>query len=331
VGAITSRADTLAAHSSARSRGVSDDLVCPHLYRTDPIFRLLLGRWRLGEQGVAMLTLVLGFGVLSAWYLVSWALDPATRCRRGPFEYYSATLGDLLLIPLLNAIAVRYLCRVVGGLCRVAAATQRGAWRLLALVERAYNAPLGRTFALAVMAAAVALEHLDELYGLDRNRTVPEWGRPRLSALYHQSFFACETLIVASLAVRHIVTTRLLLRLARNGSYRSRLRVVAEQSQRLYGWVLLGWGAFVSLRVTDFFYLTPSVSLQAIAALPAPLTVLAVYYLALIGTGVIPAVAVTRRYELGWAHAPLLLMGACLLVPIAGPAVRILVARLLAV
>ena len=65
----------------------------------DPVFRLLVGRWGLGEQGVAVLTAALGFGVLTAWYLAGLAVDPAARGRRGPFEYFTATVGDLVLRP----------------------------------------------------------------------------------------------------------------------------------------------------------------------------------------------------------------------------------------
>jgi hypothetical protein len=328
---VAPRLDAVVTGGVPRSRAADGNAGAPTLYRNDPVFRLLLGRWRLGERGVAALTLVLGFGVLTTWYLIGLAVDPAARGRRGPLEYYSASLGDLALIPLLNAAAVRHVRRVVEGLLLAIAATHHGARRLLALVERSYNAPQGRTFAVAVAAVAVTLQHLDELYGLDRNWTVPEWGHLRPVAAYHQLFFACEAFVVAFLVVRHVVTVRLLLRLGRDETGRARLAPVAEQGLRIYGWVLLGWGAFVSLRVMDFFHLTPTVSAAAIVMLPAPMTALVVYYVALIVTGVAPTVGVIRRYELGWAGRPIALLAACLVAPVAGPAGRILVARFLSI
>ncbi len=298
--------------------------------KSDPVFRLLLCRWRLRERGVAVLTMVVGFGVLATWYLVDLATDPAVRGRRGLFGYYSASLGDLVLVPLLNAAAVRYARLIPGGLPLAVASTRRHARRLLTLIEGAYNAPQGRAFAIAVMAMAAGLQHLDELYGVDRNWTVPEWGRLRAVAVYHQAFFACEAFIIAFLVVRHSVTARLLVRLARDGTSRARLVPVAEEGLRVYAWALLGWGAFVSLRVMDFFHVTATVSARALAELPAPVTTLAVYYVLLLVTGVVPTLAVARRYELGWTRAPLRLIGACVVVPIIGPAARILAARLLA-
>jgi hypothetical protein len=298
--------------------------------RSDAVFRVLLGRWRLHEPGVAVLTMVLGFGVLAAWYFAGLAFDPTARGRRGPFEYYSGSLGDLVLIPLLNAAAVRYVRLIPGGLQLAVAASRRCARPLLTLIERTYNARQGRTFALGVMTVAVVLQHVDELYGIDRNWTVPEWGHLRPVAAYHQAFFACEAFIVAFLVVRHVVTVRLLLRLARNAASRARLACVAADSLRIYGWVLLGWGAFVSLRVMDFFHLTPTVSAAAIAKLPAPMTALVVYYVLLLVTGAVPMAAVTRQYRLGWTSTSTLLTGIAFIVPIAGPAARILAAQLLA-
>ncbi len=297
--------------------------------RSDPVFRLLVGRWGLAEPGVAVLTAALGFGVLTTWYLASLVVDPAVRGRRGPFEYFTATVGDLVLLPLLNAVAVRYVREVVGGLLWVASAARRHARRLVVLVERAYDTPLALAFVLAVVVTAAALQHLDELYGVDRNWTVPECGQLRPAALYHQLFFACEAFIVAWLVARHAVTVRCLLRLARRESLRAGLAAVAERSLRLFGWVLLGWGVFVSLRMMDFFYLTPRASAGALARLSAPVTALVVYYLSTLVTGVLPAVALRRRYGIGWTAGPVLLLGAALVAPLVGPAAWILVARLL--
>jgi hypothetical protein len=297
----------------------------------DPLCQVLLGRWHLREPAVALLTLIVGFGVLTTWYLLELAVDPSRRAQRGPFDYYSASIGDLLLLPLLNAAAMRYARQVVGALSLALTTVQSRARRRLAIIARVYNAPLGRAVALSGAAVALILQHLDELYGLDRNWTVPEWGRPRPTAVYHQLFFACEALIVAFLIVRHVATVRLLLRLGRRAASRARLTAVAERSLRLYGWVLLGWGTFVSLRLMDFFHLTRTVSAQALAALPAPVMALAVYYLALIATGLIPMIAVARRYPLARLRAPIVLIGACLVAPVAGPATRILAARLLSV
>jgi len=297
--------------------------------RMDPVFRLLVGRWGLGEQGLAVLTAALGFGVLTAWYLADLAVDPAARGRRGPFEYFTATAGDLVLLPLLNGVAVRYAREVMGGLLWVVSCAGRHTRRLLAPIERAYNSPLGLAFVLVVVATAAALQHLDELYGVDRNWTVPERGDLRPVAIYHQVFFACEAFIVAFLVVRHAVTVRCLLRLAREGPLRARLTAVAERSLSLFGWVLLGWGIFVSLRMMDFFYLTPTASAGALAELPAPVTTLVVYYVLALVTGILPAVAVRRRYGLGWTAGPVFSLGASLTAPIAGPAAWILVARLL--
>jgi hypothetical protein len=310
---------------------VADDRGALRWCQSDPVFRVLVSRWGLRERGVALLTMLLGFGVLATWYFAGLAFDPAARGRRGPFEYYSGSLGDLVLIPLLNAAAVRYVRLIPGGLQLAVAAGRRCARPLLTLIERAYNAPRGRTFALGVMAVAAALQHVDELYGVDRNWTVPEWGRLRPVAFYHQAFFACEVFIVAFLVVRHVITARLLLRLGRDGTGRARLAPVAEQSLRIFGWVLLGWGSFASLRVMDFFYLAPTVAASALTAFPAVVVVLVVYYVLLLLTGVVPLLAVTLRYRLGWTSASMLLTGIAFIAPIAGPAARILVAQLLAV
>jgi hypothetical protein len=301
------------------------------LFRGDPVFSVLLGRWGLGERGVACLTFALGFGVLATWCLVGLAVDPAARGRRGLFEYYSGTLGDALLLPVLSLAAVRYAWRVQGGLVIALSGAGRHARRLLAAVERAYNAPPGLSFVLSVAVMAVALEHVDELYGVDRNWTVPEWGRLSTAAAYHQAFFACQAYVVAFLVLRHAVTIRLLLRLARLRTSRTELVSLAQRSLWAFGWALLGWGAFVSLRLTDFLHVTPTISARALAALPAPVATLAAYYVALVVAGIAPALAVSRRYALGWSRSSILLNGACLVAPIAGPAVRILAAQLLAV
>jgi len=325
---VASRLDGVATGDVSRPGAAGGNAGVPILFRNDPVFRLLLSRWPLGERSVATLTLLLGFGVLTTWYLLGLAVEPAARGRRGPFEYYSFSFGDLVLIPLLNGAAVRYARRIVEGVYLAIAATQRGARRVRALIERTYNAPQMRTAAVAVAAVAVSLQHLDELYGLDRNWTVPAWGHLRPVAAYHQLFFACEAFIVAFLVARHVATAWLLLRLGRDEAGRAQLAPVAEQSLRLYGWVLLGWGTFASLRVMDFFYLTPTVSAAAIVELTTPLAVLAVYYVALIATGVAPMVAVARRYQLALTRLPILPIAAGFAAPIAGPAARILVARL---
>ncbi len=296
--------------------------------RSDPLFRLLLGRWGLGERGVAVLTAVLGFGVLTAWYLVSLALDRGAQGRRGPFEYFTVTIGDLVLIPLLNGLAVGYVREVVGGLLRVAGTGGRPAGRLLALLERAYNTPLGLVFVLMVAIAAAGLQHVDELYGPDRNWTVPERGQLRPVALYHQLFFGVEAFIVAFLVFRHMVTVRWLLRLGRDSSPGGGLRALAERSLELYSWASLGWGAFVSLRVMDFLYLIPAMTPDAVARLPAPLAALVAYYLLACLTGLLPALAVRRRYGLDWKTGPVSMQVASLLAPLVGPAIWIVATRL---
>lgn len=298
-------------------------------WQRDPVFRLLLDRWGLGERGVAVLTAALGFGVLTIWYFIGLAVDPAARGRRGLFEYWSGSVGDLVLLPLLTAAAVRYSRQVLEGLRLAVAAGRRHSRWLVGIIERAYNAPTGLAFVLAVTGAAVALQHVDEVYGFDRNWTVPEWGRLTPIAVYHQAFFSLQAFIAAFLTVKHVVTVRLVLRLARSNSLRSALMAVAEQSLRIFGWVLLGWGAFVSLRVMDFFHLAPTVSASALATFPAVVVVLVVYYVLLLLTGVVPLVAVTRRCRLGWTSAPTLLTAIAFIAPIAGPAARILVAWLL--
>jgi hypothetical protein len=298
--------------------------------RTDPVFRILLGRWGLDERGVAVLTAAFGFGVLTTWYLVCLIVDPAALGRRGPFEYFSASAGDLVLLPLLTATAFRYLRQVLGGLLPAVAAALRDARRLGEPVARAYNISRGLTFVIAFTALAFALEHVDEVYGADRNWTVPEWGRLTPVAAYHQAFFALQAFIVGSLIVRHLITVRLLLRLARSGSRRAALAAVAERSLRVFGWALLGWGFFVSLRVMDFFYLVPTVSASALMEFPAAVSALVIYYVLLLVVGIVPIAAVTPRYGLRWTGAPTLLTVTAFIAPIVGPAMRILAARLLA-
>ena len=238
--------------------------------------------------------------------------------QRGPFEYFTATAGDLVLLPLLNGISVRYAREVMGGLLWVVSSARRHTRRLLALIERAYNSPLGLAFVLVVVATAAALQHLDELYGVDRNWTVPERGDLRPVAIYHQVLFACEAFIVAFLVVRHAVTVRCLLRLAREGPLRVRLTAVADGACPSSAGCSWAGVLFVSLRMMDFFYLTPTASAGALAELPAPVTTLVVYYVMALVTGILPAVAVRRRYGLGWTAGPVFSLGASLTAPIAG-------------
>ena len=95
-----------------------------------------------------------------------------------------------------------------------------------------------------------------------------------------------------------------------------------------FSWVILGWGAFVSLRVMDFLYLTPTMTPDALARLPAPLAALVVYYMLAGLMGLLPALAVRRRYGLAWRLGTASVQGASLLAPLGGPAIWIVVTRL---
>jgi hypothetical protein len=280
-------------------------------YRGDPLFSLLLHRWGLGESGFAILTAFAGFGVLAVWHCLLWLVDPATRALRGMFEYHSATFGDSILLPLVGAAAVRYAGLVAEGfqgLRLKAAPASPSAGRLRRLVRHAYERRAALVFALVVVAAAVGLEHVDEVYGSDRNWTVPMRGQPRLVAYYHEAFFGFQAYVVAFLLYRHVATVRLLRRLLAGGAAeRAALASLAERSLRLFGWTLVAWGAFVALRVLDFCYLMPGASFAALATLPTPMLILGVYYAACLVGGLWPLLAFSRGLVDGTALAGLAL------------------------
>lgn len=301
------------------------------LHRHDPLFHLLLDRWGLNERGVAILTAGLGFGVLSLMYAGALFFDPATRGLRGLFDYYSATFGDLFLLPFLNALTARYALGMASDIevaVRVGSHSEGQALRRLALIERIYGARQGLVFVIAMVAATVVWQHLDELYGLDRNWTVPTRGEPRLAAWYHQAFFGFEAYLATYLFYRHAVTWRVLRRLEADPIMRSPAIVLADQSLRLFGWALLGWGGFVSLRLMDFFHVTPTVSLEALFRLPAPVATAVFYYVILAGAGLWPLVALGRRSHPFLDRRPAtLLVAAAVVAPLAGPVGRVLFAR----
>jgi hypothetical protein len=253
----------------------------------DPLFSLLLDRWGLGEPGLALLTALAGFGVLAAWYGALVLADPGTLGLRGLFDYSSATLGDLVLLPFLAATAVRYAALVDGSRGHAPAAGRRER-RLLGLLRRACRRREGLAFVFAVTTAAVGLQVLDELYGPDRNWTVPTRGAPRLVAFYHQLFFASQAYLAAFLVYRHAVTSRFLRRLRGDAARFPRLAALAEETQGLFAWALLGWSGFVLLRILDFMSLLPTPSVDALVHLPAPVVALAVYYAVLLAFGLGP-------------------------------------------
>jgi hypothetical protein len=152
-------------------------------------------------------------------------------------------------------------------------------------------------------------------------------GQPRLVAFYHQAFFGFQAYVVAFLVFRHVATIRLLRRLARRAAGGAALASLAERSLRLFGWTLVGWGAFVSLRVMDFCYLMPTASIRALAAFPAPMLVLGVYYAVVLVGGLWPLLLFSRglvdRASLGGL---LLLIGAAFVVPVLPPLACILAA-----
>jgi hypothetical protein len=299
-------------------------------YRGDPLFSLLLHRWGLGESGFAVLTAFAGFGVLAVWHCLLWLADPATRALRGMFDYHSATFGDSILLPLLGAAAARYAGLVAAGfqgLRLTAAPASPSAGRLLSLVRRAYERRAALAFALVVAAVAVGLEHMDEVYGSDRNWTVPQRGQPRLVAYYHEAFFGLQAYVVAFLLYRHLATVRLVKRLARGAADRTALASLAERSLRLFGLTLVGWGAFVALRMLDFCYLMPGASFAAIAALPTPMLILAVYYTACLAGGLWPLFAFRRGLVAGPAFAgPARLIAVACVVPVLPPLACLLAA-----
>lgn len=302
------------------------------LHRGDPLFRLLLDRWGLAERGVAVLTVAVGFGALGVWYVGTLLLFPVLRGMRGMFEYYSGTVGDLILLPVLNALAVRYARAVVPGVAtvvRISTASERHVARLLRLVDRIYNARKGLVFVLAITASIVAWQRFDELYGLDRNWTVPVYGQPRLVAWYHQAFFGFEAYLMAYLIYRHTVTCQLLRRLARRPAAQPMASALADRSAQLFGWILLGWGAFVSLRLLDFFRFGSVVHPTSLLSLPAPITTAAFYYAVLVSAGLWPLVMVVRQPGAQFDRRPALLLAAAAAVaPVVGPIARILLVRL---
>ena len=302
----------------------------PSLHRGDPLFRLLLDRWGLAERGMAVLTVAVGFGALALWYLGTLLFFPALRCMRGMFEYYSATVGDLILLPVLNALALRYARAVIPGVAavvRASAASERHAARLLRLVDRLYNARKGLVFVLAIAASVVAWQRFDELYGLDRNWTVPVWGQPRLVAWYHQAFFGFEAYLMAYLVYRHTLTWHLLRRLARRPAAQPIVSALADRSARLFGWILLSWGAFVSLRLLDFFRFGSVVHPTSLFSLPAPITTAAFYYAVLVGAGLWPLMMSVRQPGAQFDRRPALrLAAAAAVAPVVGPIARVLLA-----
>jgi hypothetical protein len=302
------------------------------LHRGDPLFRLLLDHFGLDERGIAALTVIVGFGVLGVWYLGTLFFDPASSGLRGLFEYYSATLGDLILLPLLNALAARYALVMAPGIeaaVRVGSRSEGQALRRLALIGRIYDARKGLIFVVAIVAAVVAWQRVDELYGIDRNWTVPIWGEPRLVAWYHQAFFGFEAYLTTYLFYRYTTTWRLLRHLEADPTTRPTAIALAGRSLRLFSWVLLGWGGFVSLRLMDFFHVTPTVSLQALFRLPAPVATAVFYYVILAGAGLWPLVALSRKAGRFFDRRPaVLLAAAAVAAPLAGPAARVLFARI---
>jgi hypothetical protein len=300
------------------------------LHRGDPLFRLLLDRCGLDEGWIAALTAWVGFGVLCLLYSGTLYWDPASRGLRGLFEYYSATIGDLILLPLLNAVAARYVLRMAPGLeaaVRVGSRSVSLAERRLALIERVYHSRRALVFVVAIVAAVVAWQRFDELYGIDRNWTVPIWGEPRLAAWYHQAFFGLEAYLATYLFYRYVATWRVLRRLDADPVMRPTAIVLAHESLRLFSWALLGWAVFVSLRLMDFFHVTPTVSLQALFTLPAPVATAVFYYVILVGAGLFPLAALVRRTGALLDRRPAILLATAVVAPVAGPVGRVLFAR----
>ncbi|MCP4541738.1 MAG: hypothetical protein GY832_31790 [Chloroflexi bacterium] len=302
------------------------------VYRGDPLFRLLLDRWRLGSLSIGLLTVCAGFGVLAVWYVALLIWQPQIRPLRGIFEFYSATLGDAILLPVLNVLAVWYCEFVAQGLSlQIARAfpDQPEVERdFVRRCDRAYNHPLVIVSLITITIILTILWHLAEVHGPDRNWTLPVQGKISAAGIYHQAFFGLQMYISLFLTYRHMATVWLILCLARLAPDRAALARFAWELCTFFQVILLGWGAFGSLFLVDFFYNAPIISFGELLSQGVALF-LGVYYCAsLIGLGILPSLVLFRKLEQRVVERRwLVILGLSCVVLFVGPALRILLTR----
>ena len=227
------------------------------LYRGDPLFRLLLDRWQVRGQHIVLATIGLGFVMMSLLYLLMTNLYPETRQARSLFEFYSATLGELLLLPIVNYLAIGYCHYVAHKLTFVAESmlpNPEAVRHFLARAGQIYNQHIVTIMLITLVGGVSFLWHLGEIYGPDRNWTLPVRGQINLAGVYHQVFWSFELYLAFFLIYRHLATLRLLLHLTSNTREQKVLAQVSQEICAYFTGILLVWGVFNSLFLTDFYY-----------------------------------------------------------------------------
>lgn len=292
-----------------------------HLYQGDPLLRLILDHWRLRPWQVSILTALVGFGALSAWYIIFTHLRPELKQLRGLFDFYSATWGDALILPLLNGLAVWYYLYTARVLTeqiqKTFAAQPKKGSLFLHRVNRAYNHPLVVVSLILTTLTLSFLWHWGEVHGVDRNWTLPVLGQRNGAGIYHHLFLSLELYIFFFLSYRHLVTTWALLRLARLTTSKAAL---ADAGRRIFvrlAWILFFWGIFDSLFLIDFFYGIENTSLSTLFG-GLPLAVLSGYYVIVTLWGVLPifALALALRQPLTFPVPIVLSYGVIFVLPL---------------
>ncbi len=294
------------------------------IHRGDPLFHLLLDRWQLPPWGIGLLTALTGFGVLSVWYGLELAWHPSTRALRGFFDFYSATWGDALFLPVLNVLAVQYCLSVAGGLERETARAAPGDLGELRGLDRAYNRPLvAASITFVSVLVAVALGWRDAM-GAERNWTLPVRGRMTFAGVYHQAFLAIQAYLLLYLSHRHLTTVRIVERLASRTPQQASLASFSWDALERFNQLFLGWGAFASLRLMDHTYGMESGTLMDLLLRPRARDLLAGYLILWLVLSAVPALILLRR--LGADRPPLrfwLVLPGILAVPLLGPALLV--------
>ncbi len=275
------------------------------------MLRLLLDRLRMRPWQVSILTALVGFGALSIWYILLMRLRPEMNQLRGLFDFYSASWGDALILPILNGLAVYYCLYTAKILTeqiqKTFTAQPEEGTLFLHRVNRAYNHPLVVTALILTTLTLSFLWHWGEIHGVDRNWTLPALGQRNGAGIYHHLFLSLELYIFFFLSYRHSVTIWTLLRLARLTTNGSALAAAVRGIFALLGWILFLWGIFDSLFLIDFFYGVENASLSDLFS-GLPLVILCAYYLIITLWGVLPLFALSSALKQPIAPpAPLLL------------------------
>ena len=73
-------------------------------YSGDPLNRYLINSLGIQPYQISLLTFLAGFGMLSLWYWVMEYLKHPDIIFRGLYDYYSSSIGDALVVPLIIGI-----------------------------------------------------------------------------------------------------------------------------------------------------------------------------------------------------------------------------------